>query len=131
MNSRWPSPHTVPSHLDMEYALLGLTSSLATPSLAQPQTQNSHFSLYGQTTHQYYHQSHSNGVSHPGAESGEAVAEEYAMRPTDCMPSTGYDLTAIEPWSAVRLSQQGALLAWEGQQDEDVTGVTRLELNRL
>ena len=115
----------------MKYALLGLTSSLATPSVAQPQTQNSHCSLYVQRTHQYYHQSHSEGDSHPGAGNGEVVAEEYVVGPVDNMPSTGYDLTVIEPWSAVRLSQRRALLAWEGQQHEDVTGVTRLESNRL
>lgn len=50
---------------------------------------------------------------------------------SDNMPSTVYDLTATEPWSAVRLAQQGALLAWEEQQDEDMKGATGRGLERL
>ena len=113
----------------MNYALLGLTSSVPTPLPAQ--IQSSYFSFYGQTTHQYHPQYHSNVDSHPGAGNWEALAEEYVVDSSDNMPSTVYDLAATEPWSAVRLAQQGSLLAWEEQQYEDVTGATGRGLERL
>ncbi|PVH88862.1 hypothetical protein DL98DRAFT_565718 [Cadophora sp. DSE1049] len=129
-STTWPNSNTVPSHSDMNSSLLGLTLSAPTSLPAQ----HSYFlSPYCQTTHQCQHHYHNSGHIYPGAGNGGAVAEMYVMTTstsTEMLP-TGYGMTAMGRWSAEQPSQQGALLTWEKQQDEDLADATRWGLKRF
>ncbi|KAH7409360.1 hypothetical protein BKA64DRAFT_395095 [Cadophora sp. MPI-SDFR-AT-0126] len=128
-STTWPTSKTVPNQSQMNQALLGLTSFHFTSSPAQ----HSYFtSPYSQTRHQCQHQYHSNSYIHPGAPDGSAVSDMYEMEPFDDEPPTGYGMTAMRRWSAEQPSQQGGLLAWEEQQDEEnMARATRWGLKRL
>ncbi|KAK0109849.1 hypothetical protein ONS95_002519 [Cadophora gregata] len=129
-SSTWPNPKAIPSHREIDYSLLGLTSSTSTPLRDQSTCS---FSPYCRTTHRLQYQCYTIGAAQWEAENNGTITQMHVSDSsmyTDA-PPPGYGMTAMGRWSAERQSQQGALLAWEKERFEDSAVAIRWGLKRF
>ncbi|KAL2069010.1 hypothetical protein VTL71DRAFT_15348 [Oculimacula yallundae] len=100
----WPNGTTIPDQTEMDYNLLGL-------SLEPPQSQHRHAGYpYDQMTH--WNQSQNNVNSYPRPEPGTGWIE---LQMAATQP--GYDMTGMDRWISELPSQQGAILAWDKDEE--------------